>query len=220
VNIDFPIRLAELLAQPLPGWRAQADFQPELSFGRHFGPPPVTARPAAVVVLLYPEAGQWYLPLTLRPETLADHPGQISLPGGSLELGERGQDAALRELHEELGVTAADVRMLGELSPLFLFNSNYQVSAWLAVADARPRWKPHAGEVAELFEIPLAHLLDPANHAVQERTRWGIRSRCPGFSWGQHHIWGFTGMVLGEVVALARQAGADFAALGRSTSTT
>jgi 8-oxo-dGTP pyrophosphatase MutT (NUDIX family) len=199
--------LTELLAGPLPGWRAQTEFQPELSYGRHFGPPPATARSAAVVVLLYPQGEHWYLPLTLRPETLTDHPGQISLPGGSVQLGEQGQDAALRELNEELGVVADSVRLLGELSPLYVFNSNYHVSVWLAVALTRPRWRPHAAEVAELFEIPLAHLMNPANRAVQERTRYGVCGKCPGFLWGKHHIWGFTSMVLAEVVSLARRAG-------------
>ncbi len=209
MNLQFPARLAELLSRPLPGWRVQAEFQPELSYGRHFGPPPVTARSAAVVVLLYPQEDHWYLPLTLRPETLTDHPGQISLPGGSVQLGEQEHDAALRELNEELGVVAGSVRLLGELSPLFLFNSNYRVSVWLAAADAHPHWRPQAGEVAELFEIPLSHLMNPANRAVQERMRHGVRSQCPGFSWGNHHIWGFTSMVLAEVVSLARQAAGD-----------
>ncbi len=203
VNTSIVDRLTQRLAGPLPGWWVQAAFQPELSFGRHFGPPPATARSAAVLVLLYPHEGRWYLPLTLRPETLSDHPGQISLPGGSIQLGETAEEAALRELHEELGVRRDEVRVLGELSPIYLFNSNYRVSSWLAVATARPAWEPHAAEVAELIELPLAHLLDPANHVARTRVHYGIRSSCPGVLFGRHHIWGATSLVLAEVMWLA-----------------
>lgn len=207
VTPQLPDRLTELLAQPLPGWRVQAAFQPELSYGRHFGPPPATARAAAVVALLYPLADEWHLPLTLRPDTLADHPGQVSLPGGSLQLGESSCDAALRELHEELGVRPDSVQVLGQLSPLYLFNSNYRVTAWVAATQACPEWEPHAAEVAELLEVPLAQLVDPRSHAVCERARYGIRSACPGFQCGRHHVWGFTALVLAELVWLAAQAG-------------
>lgn len=207
VNSQLPDRLSELLTQPLPGWRVQSAFQPELSYGRHFGPPPAMARTAAVVALLYPHADAWHVPLTLRPDTLADHPGQISLPGGSVQLEESGAEAALRELHEELGVRLDTVRILGQLSPLYLFNSNYRVTAWVAATDVRPQWQPQLAEVAELLEVRLGHLVDPRSHAVTQRVRYGVRSACPGFQCGRHHVWGFTALVLAELAWLAAQAG-------------
>ena len=68
MNSDLPTRLAEYLRRgQLPGRAAQARFEPQLSYGRHFGPVPDDARKAAVMMLLFPDAGDWRLPLVLRP---------------------------------------------------------------------------------------------------------------------------------------------------------
>src|SRR6266404_6053902 len=103
-RISLADSLAAELRRPLPGPAAQARFAPELSFGRHFGPPPESARQAAVVALLYPSGGGddlsfagWRLPLILRPEHLEHHAGQIGLPGGMIEAEESPAEAALRE---------------------------------------------------------------------------------------------------------------------------
>src|SRR5262249_39444965 len=88
LNPDLPQQLAALLREPLPGWRAHVRFQPELSFGRHQGPPPQDARKAAVLALLYPRDDQWHVPLILRPAHMLDHASQVSLPGGVIEPGE------------------------------------------------------------------------------------------------------------------------------------
>src|SRR5436190_4149358 len=100
---DLPLRLAAVLhAGPLSGSQRNR-MSPELSYGRHAGPAPHTARHAAVVLLLFRRDGKWHLPLTERPDTLTRHAGQISLPGGVVDTGESSTEAALRELNEELG---------------------------------------------------------------------------------------------------------------------
>jgi 8-oxo-dGTP pyrophosphatase MutT (NUDIX family) len=156
LNRRLPEELAALLRRPLPGWRAQRALQPELSYGRHFGPPPASARPAAVLALVYPHRQAWCLALTLRTDTLPDHAGQISLPGGAISPGESDERAALRELEEELGPSTDSITMLGQLSPLYLFNSGFRVSSWLAFAAERPAWRPNPLEVVALLEVPLA----------------------------------------------------------------
>ncbi len=205
MNPRLPEQLASRLAAPLPGRLAQSRFQPELSYGRHFGPPPTHARPAAVLILLYPHEDQWHLPLTLRPAHLPDHGGQVSLPGGVIEPGETSQAAALRELTEELGVDAAGVELLGELSSLYLFNSNFRVTPWAATFAHRPAWSANPAEVAELFEVPLDHLLDPANTTTHLRAQRGLVSLVPCFQWQSHAIWGATSMILGELAALVAE---------------
>src|SRR5207249_4819317 len=95
-------------------------MSPELSYGRHSGPAPHTARSAAVVLLLFRRAGRWHLPLTERPVTLAHHAGQISLPGGAVDLGESSIDAALRELNEELGFDSPHL-VVGPLADCYVF---------------------------------------------------------------------------------------------------
>ena len=190
------------LLSPLPGWRAQLPFQPELSYSRHFAPPPPTARQAAVMVLLYPYDGHWVVPLTLRTAGMIEHASQISLPGGSLEPGERSEAAARRELGEELGVLPDDLSMIGELSPLYLYNSNFAVQPWLATATVRPEWIPNAGEVAELIEVPLQVLCNFNTKKTSQIERYGVACHARGFQIDGHHVWGGTAMILAEVVAL------------------
>jgi 8-oxo-dGTP pyrophosphatase MutT (NUDIX family) len=205
LNAELPARLASRLQQPLPSWSAQARYQPELSFGRHRGPAQFDARPAAVLILLYPHRGEWHVPLILRPAHMLDHAGQVSLPGGAIEPGETGQQAALREFYEELGVPAGDVRLLGPLSELYLFASNFRIEPWVGAIDDDPAWNPSQREVDRLLEVPLAHLMDPANTGTFERRQRGVSFRAPCFCWDSERIWGATSMVLAELVAIAKE---------------
>jgi 8-oxo-dGTP pyrophosphatase MutT (NUDIX family) len=201
LNADLPNQLAARLHAPLPGWPAQARFQPELSFGRHRGPAHRGVRYAAVLILLYPLRDQWHLPMIVRPAHMPDHAGQVSLPGGVIEEGETSRDAALREYREELGAPVEDVRLLGQLSELYLFASNFQITPWVGCAGAPPSWHPNRDEVDTLLEVPLSHLMDPANTHHVERKQRGLRFMAPCFNWQTQRIWGATSMVLAELVA-------------------
>ena len=117
--------------------------------------------------------------------------------------GETSDAAALRELHEELGVDLTAVELLGELTPLYLYNSNYYVSAWVALMTERPLFRPDAREVAELLEVPWSALGDSRHHGVHSRRARGIACKVPHIRWGRHRIWGATSMILGELLALS-----------------
>lgn len=203
---DLPQRLRERLARPLPGRHAQARFEPDMSHGRHFGPPPAEARQAAVLIGLYEAAGQWRFPLTKRPPSLPLHAGQISLPGGMIEPGEESHAAARREWQEELGVPAGDLTLLGSLTPLYVYISNCVVTPWLAVAPRRPDFRPNPHEVEDVIEASLARLFDPAAHGRHVERRGGMEWTVPHWETHGRQVWGATGMMLGELLALTAEA--------------
>jgi 8-oxo-dGTP pyrophosphatase MutT (NUDIX family) len=207
---DLPTRLAMRLQRPPPGRASQERLAPELCYGRHFGPTSFEARRAAVVMLLYPHEDRWMIPLTLRSAHLKTHAGQVSLPGGTLHADESPNEAARRELREELGVPESDVRMLGELSTIYLFVSDFVVTPCVGYIDRRPDFHPDPYEVAELIETPLSTLMDPTNLATQSRPVIRHLNRSPEYAApyiavGSHQVWGATAVLLGEFLAVVEQ---------------
>ncbi|MCC7084163.1 MAG: CoA pyrophosphatase [Pirellulales bacterium] len=199
---NLPELLAARLQPSLPGPLAQRQMEPELSFGRHFGPPRYDARPAAVVALLVQRRGEWFLPLMVRPDSMAHHAGQISLPGGAIEPGESCEEAALRELEEELGVPRMAALLLGQLTPLYVYGTNFLVTPWVAAIRREIVFQPNPAEVAAVLEVPLAHLMDLSHRGEHLQTRGTVVFRAPHFNWSRHQIWGATSMILAELIAL------------------
>jgi 8-oxo-dGTP pyrophosphatase MutT (NUDIX family) len=204
-NDTFPIiaRLRDALQHPLPGLPVQIQMAPEPRPGTM----PVSeldrgCRRAGVLVLLYPDAGELCLVLTRRTEQLASHQGQISFPGGALQAGESARQAALREAEEEIGVAAAGLDLLGELSPLYIPASDFCVYPLVAFAASRPSFVPNPDEVAEVIEAPLARLLDPATRCEETWPWRGAPRRVPFYAIGEHKVWGATAMMLCELVTL------------------
>jgi 8-oxo-dGTP pyrophosphatase MutT (NUDIX family) len=208
---SLPGALKRALAAPLPGLDAQLRMAPRFGEGPEPRMLPDGLRHAAALLLLYPHAGQWHVPLTLRGSTLRHHTGQVSLPGGRLDDGESVQAAALREAHEEIGVAPADVEVLGPLTPLPIPVSGHLLHPVVGVAAARPAFVLAEHEVEALIEVPLADLRRMEVH-------WEVRSRArapfgemnvPCFDvGGSVRVWGATAMVLAEFLAVLEAADA------------
>lgn len=204
---DAASRLQQALAAGLPGRTAHRSMAHELAYGRHQGPIPPEVRRSAVVAALVPTAEDWVIPAILRPTTMSHHGGQISLPGGLIEAGEMPQQAACREFEEELGASAADLCVIGTLSPVYVFISGFAITPVLAVAEHPPVYRPSPQEVAAVVELPLRALADPACRGRHRIERRGLVFEVPHFAIGTQRVWGATSLILAEVVALARRAG-------------
>lgn len=166
------------------------------------GPP----RLGGVLLLLYESGGETYLVLTLRRDDLESHAGQVSLPGGRREEAETLVATALRETHEEIGVPPSAVTILGQLTPLYILPSDYEVHPFVAWYEdgERPIFVPESREVAEIIEVPLDHLLDPA---TRQEEPWQLHSyeiMVPFFAVGKHKVWGATAMMLSEFLERLR----------------
>jgi 8-oxo-dGTP pyrophosphatase MutT (NUDIX family) len=177
--------------------RGASRFEPELSYGRHLGPPPPHARAAAVVLLLYLQDEEIRLPLIVRPQHLSDHPNQVSLPGGGRQANETSCDCALRELQEELGPGTASCRVLGALSPIYVWASNFFVEPFVAALPERPDFQIDPAEVAELLKVPVSHLRD-VRHRGEHDIQRSYTFRAPHIEFGGHRIWGATSIILDE----------------------
>ena len=206
--------LRAALARPLPGLSVQMGMAPVPRPGtERILDPFLDCRRAGVLVLLYPaDVGQsarlpndLCLVLTRRTDSVDNHRGQISFPGGSLDPGEDAVAAALREAQEELGVDPAHLDVLGQLSPLYIPPSGFCIYPVVAYAAERPGFIPAADEVAEVLETSLAHLLNPATRGEEVWPIRGMDVRVPFYRVGHHKIWGATAMVLCELLALLRE---------------
>jgi 8-oxo-dGTP pyrophosphatase MutT (NUDIX family) len=163
-------------------------------------------RDAAALLLLYPHADEWHLPLTVRGSDLRHHTGQVSLPGGRVDVGESIEAAALREAAEEIGVRPDAVRVVGQLTPVQIPISGFVLHPVIGIADARPEFLLDDWEVARLIEVPLQALRDTSIVQTARRTR-EIDGRVdeidvPYFAVEGEEVWGATAMVLAEFLAL------------------
>ena len=156
-------------------------------------PPDRALRQAAVLVAAIP--GQGVL-LTKRSSHLKHHPGQIAFPGGKLDPGDASLEAcALRETHEEVGLPPDAVQILGRL-PQHQTGTGFAITPVLAWVDRPFVPIPEAGEVDEVFTVPLSHLLDPARYAVERRRRQGQTRSYYAVPWGPYYVWGATARIL------------------------
>lgn len=158
---------------------------------------------AAVLVLLYEREGQLVIPVTLRTQTVETHKGQLSLPGGAREPQDSDfAQTALRETCEELGIPENVLEIWGALTPLFIPPSRFCVHPYVGYASGVLALRPDPNEVAEVIEVPLQHLLDPATRQVETHVRGNQRFQVPFYRVASQKIWGATAMILGEFLAL------------------
>jgi 8-oxo-dGTP pyrophosphatase MutT (NUDIX family) len=165
---------------------------------------PGQPREGAVLLLLYPCGAHTCVLLTRRRDDLQAHAGQISFPGGRRERMETPAQAALREAHEEVGVEPARVQLIGELTPLYIPPSDFEVHPFVGWHEPPVAFTPQPSEVAELLEVPVQLLLDSRTRQEEVWHQRGIELQVPFFSIGPHKVWGATAMILSEFVERLR----------------
>ena len=164
-------------------------------------PPAFTAseaglRPAAV---LFPIVGR-DLPsalFTRRTDDLPSHAGQICFPGGKYRADDQTLiQTALREMEEEIGLSPEDVEIAGYLDTHETVNSGFTILPVVGFLSADYRLKIDPGEVAEVFEAPLAYILDPGNQILKSAERGGVMRQFYAIEYNGHTIWGATAAMI------------------------
>jgi 8-oxo-dGTP pyrophosphatase MutT (NUDIX family) len=202
-NRKFLLQMRERIDIEKPGLAAQLKMVPNPRPGNQvYTEVEDSCLKAGVLILLYPFQNKLHLVLTRRTEKLERHQAQISFPGGRQEPGETQEQAALRETYEELGIHSEAVHMIGHLTPLYIPPTNYCIYPFVAHMDIKPLFTPSPFEVAEILEIPLAHLLDPQTVRQELRNLHGLNVEVPFYYFEGHKIWGATAMVLAEFLEI------------------
>ena len=158
------------------------------------GEPALT--PAAVLVPIVRRGAAPTVLFTRRTDHLKSHSGQISFPGGRIEADDATPEAAaLRETREEIGLAESGIEILGRLNTRET-GTGYRVFPVVGMVDPPLALAPDENEVAEIFEAPLAFLLDPANRRFETRVRDNVERRFYAIPYRAHFIWGLTARIL------------------------
>jgi 8-oxo-dGTP pyrophosphatase MutT (NUDIX family) len=159
---------------------------------------------AAVLLPLYENAGDTHVLFTRRSELVEHHKGQISFPGGMFDASDADlRTTAKRETFEEIGVSTDHVDIFGQLDEMVTV-SNFLVRPFVGlITEAGPYPFVHSEiEVAEILEVPLAHLRDDANVVVEPRTYQGREMLAYSYRYDGHLIWGATARILHQFLEL------------------
>ena len=195
-NIQSYLRFA--LSQSLPGEKAHGLLLPP---GRKLKPvtSDTSVYQSGVLLTLFPDNGELFTCFIRRPETMKNHAGQISFPGGRQEKQDPDLIAtALRESQEEVGLIPSEIDILGRLSPLYVPVSNFFISPVVGWSDSKPGFQINHNEVDDLILVPVNELLAPdAIQTTTIETNQGSRE-VPCFRFNGHIIWGATAMIFSE----------------------
>jgi 8-oxo-dGTP pyrophosphatase MutT (NUDIX family) len=200
-------QLSERLVKPLPGKEAQyrmASVRRLSELDRYVTPEHIKV--ACVLNLLHHSEGAWRTVLIRRTENPHDrHSGQVSFPGGRNEPSDNTlAQTALRETEEEIGVPASAIRILGQMTELYIPVSNFMVYPFVGVLEGAARFSLQQGEVEAVMTPTLEYLSRPeAQKSTDLTLKEGVTIReVPYFDVEGRIVWGATAMILSEFLAL------------------
>jgi 8-oxo-dGTP pyrophosphatase MutT (NUDIX family) len=181
-----------------PNDRGDHDLNPDMR------PEPPFRAAAVLVPLVEREDGMTVL-LTKRAEHLSDHPGQISFPGGRIDPDDADPEtAALREAREEVGLSSDRVQVIGRLAT-YRTRTGFEITPVVGLVTPPFEVAPDPYEVAEIFEVPLEFLLDPANAQRHSRIWKGMERYFWVFPYTHYYIWGATAGMLVNLAQVLRR---------------
>lgn len=174
---------------PVVHYRGDHDLNPGMDV-------PADPREAAVLVPIVERDGHLTVLLTRRSDDLPVHRGQISFPGGRVDAGDTSHiDTALRESEEEIGLPRDAVEVVGRLDT-YVTRTGFSVTPVIGFVRPPLDLTPCPVEVAEIFEVPLGFVLDPANHERHSRTWQGATRHFFVLPYEHYYIWGATAGML------------------------
>jgi len=161
--------------------------------------------PAAVLLLVYPKDGDYYIHLQKRAQHLERHGGEACFPGGTPEAGDGDLlQTALREAQEEEGIRPEDVTILGQMDDT-LTRTGYAMKVFVGTIPYPYAFKPNPGEVEEVVDVPLKVLQDPSSWREEARWQQGKVNITYAYTFGPHVIYGATANIVGQFLDLMKR---------------
>lgn len=204
-NIPYLKRQLEL---ELPGIHAQTKMSPIKESYKYREPLP-SHKIACVMALLHPKAEELHVTFIKRASSHPDdkHAGQIGFPGGKLEVEDESlMMCALRETEEEIGVPSSHIEVIGKLTSLYVYASNFMVYPFVGYMDYDPLYVPQIEEVAGIYDFPIRNLLDPS-YKVSKKVKLseGFQMEAPGYNIDGDFLWGATAMISSELESVLKK---------------
>lgn len=209
MNVNGHIRrLEDELIKPLPGAQFQNKMSPVDRV--HIYDPetnPLPPQKAAILILLYPCYNSLCTVFIQRTNYPGPHKGQISFPGGKYDISDENLSAtALRETKEELGIATENIRIIGNLTPLYISVSNFEVSPFVGYLPSVPEFEVEKEEVQFAITEQLNSLQDPNLIGELQIKRENDSILAPCYVVQNYKIWGATAMMLREFLEIVKNA--------------
>lgn len=201
--ITHPDKIEAVLKGELPGSRSHYKMLPP---ERVLKPAPkdrTRVKQSSVLLLLFTDNEGLKVCLIKRPTYMKHHAGQIALPGGRIEANENAEETALRETHEEIGITADKIRILGKLSSFYVEVSRFQITPFVGWMDTKPEFILCPEEVEKAILFPI-ETFKPPHTTIELKTLTGIL-KVPCVKYDDEIIWGATAMILSEFYDLINE---------------
>jgi 8-oxo-dGTP pyrophosphatase MutT (NUDIX family) len=208
MDIQLIERLERELEEELPGHSAHILMAPKTR--QEYVAIPDTHVKACILALLFPKNKKWHITLIHRVSDNPNdpHAGQLGFPGGKFEESDYSyQDCALREAEEELGITASEIGIIGELSSLYIPVSNYLIYPFVGFVSSEPDFNPQKSEVTSVITLPLDDLIDQRNKKqTRIETPTAVLEDVPYYDVHSVPLWGATAMIISELEQVLERA--------------
>jgi len=202
---DFIEAIRLKLYMPLPGVQAQNKLSPVMDHAQ-YRVAPKDHKVACVMALIHPRDGKFHLTFIERASSHPDdkHAGQIGFPGGKMEDSDKDHlSCAIREVEEEIGIAADQINVLGALTDLYVFASNFMVYPYVGYIDHEPSFVAQESEVASIISFPLDGLLSTDALSHKDMTVRGHHMKgVPYYRLNKHILWGATAMITSELLVV------------------
>ena len=200
---DFLQHVPNLIPVELPAEKAHVKMAPleRVALMKNLDLSEKKPRIAAVMMLFYPKNGKTHLVLIVRNAYDGVHSSQIAFPGGKYEISDANfQETALRETHEEVGISSEKIEIIKQFTPMYIPPSNFLVHPFLGISSQELSFYPDIREVADIIELPLSVFLnDEIIIEATLSTSYAANILVPAFNIQNHVVWGATAMILSEL---------------------